>query len=225
MGCRTASSRRPGQPPPKRLGRPVRPAGRAGRRGWLIVQGGWEPRVRAGGESKRPRAGNASPMCSAICAPGLRFGSQLQRCLGSTTPRRFCTRLQPCSPWVPICSFPVCCGQVGGLSGGHDGGQEAAGWGRAAGSRTPCREWCGWRAAHACTSCPLDTPTTSILLAFARGLRSERGPRRVPVHYRQRTRFCLCVRRSSPYVVAVRARITRRLAPVYLPTPVYAAQL
>ena len=52
-------------------------AGHAGRRGWLIVQGGWEPRVRAGGESKRPRAGNASPMCSAICAPGLRFGSQL----------------------------------------------------------------------------------------------------------------------------------------------------
>ena len=39
------------------------------------------------------------------------------------------------------------------------------------------------------------------------------------------TRFCLCVRRSSPYVVAVRARITRRLAPVCLPTPVYAAQL
>ena len=178
-----------------------------------------------GGKSKRPRAGNASPMCSAICAPGLRFGSQLQRCLGSTTPRRFCTRLQPCSPCVPICSFPVCCGQVGGLSGGHDGGQEAAGWGRAAGPRAPCREWCGWRAAHACTSCPLDTPTTSILLAFARGLRSERGPRRVPVHYRQRTRFCLCVRRSNPYVVAVRARITRRSAPVCLPTPVYAAQL
>ena len=33
------------------------------------------------------------------------------------------------------------------------------------------------------------------------------------------------VRRSSPYVVAVRARITRRSAPVCLPAPVYAAQL
>ena len=131
----------------------------------------------------------------------------------------------PVPPRSRSCSFPVCCGQVGGLSGGHDGGQEVVGWGGAAGSQTPCREWCGWRAAHACTSCPLDTPTTSILLAFARGLRSERGPRRVPVHYRQRTRFCLCVRRSSPYVVAVRARITRRLAPVCLPAPVYAAQL
>ena len=54
---------------------------------------------------------------------------------------------------------------------------------------------------------------------------ASEGPRRVPVHYRQRTRFCLCVRRSSPYVVAVRARITRRLAPVCLPAPVYAAQL
>ena len=49
--------------------------------------------------------------------------------------------------------------------------------------------------------------------------------RRVPVHYRQRTRFCLRVRRSSPYVVAVRVRITRRLVPVCLPAPVYAAQL
>ena len=58
MGGRTASSRRPGQPP-KRRGRSARPARRAGRRGWLIVQGGWEPRLRAGGESKRPRAGNA----------------------------------------------------------------------------------------------------------------------------------------------------------------------
>ena len=58
MGGRAASSRRPRQPP-KRRGRPAWPARRAGRRGWLIVQGGWEPRLRVGGESKRPRAGNA----------------------------------------------------------------------------------------------------------------------------------------------------------------------
>ena len=45
------------------------------------------------------------------------------------------------------------------------------------------------------------------------------------LNYRQRTRFCLCVRRSSPYVIAVRARITRRSASICLPTPVYAAQL
>ena len=63
------------------------------------------------------------------------------------------------------------------------------------------------------------------LARLCTGFAQRAGPRRVPVHYRQRTRFCLCVRRSSPYVVAVRVRITRRLAPVYLPTPVYAAQL
>ena len=60
-----------------------------------------------------------------------------------------------------------------------------------------------------------------LCMGFAQRARSTA----CALHYRQRTRFCLCVRRSSPYVVAVRARITRRLAPVYLPPPVYAAQL
>ena len=101
--------------------------------GWL------EPRQPSARASPRPEAGSASPTLSKLCPQGLRFDRRLRCYVSPNTSRRCYTRSELVALVAQSAYLSWCGGRPTRPPGQRDGGQEAAGRGKAT-ALTSCVE-------------------------------------------------------------------------------------